>query len=83
MIGVKPDFSRIATTLEHEEPDRVPLAEVVVDYEIMSQFLGYTVADEDVAAQVEFWTKAGYDFIPLTVGVMRPGALQGTRGSQE
>ena len=75
MIEAKPDFSRVVTTLEHEEPDRVPLAEVVVDYEIMSQFLGYTVTDEDVAAQVAFWTKAGYDFIPLTVGVMRPGGI--------
>ena len=50
-----PDFSRVVTTLKHEEPDRVPLAEVVVDYEIMGRFLGREVTDDDVASQVEFW----------------------------
>jgi len=77
---IKPDFSRVETTLHHQEPDRVPLAEILVDYEIMSQFLGRAVTDDDVAGQVEFWTKAGYDFIPLTVGIMRPGGI--TKDSQ-
>jgi uroporphyrinogen decarboxylase len=77
---VTPDFGRIEIALHHEEPDRVPLAEVVVHYDIMSQFLGYPVTDADVAAQVEFWTRAGYDFIPLTAGIMRPGGL--TKDSQ-
>lgn len=80
MQDIQPNFGRVVTTLHHEEPDRVPLAEVVVHYDIMGQFLGRTVTDEDVAAQVEFWTKAGYDFIPLTVGVMRPGSI--TKDSQ-
>ena len=76
----KPDFNRIVTTLHHQEPDRVPLAEVAIDYKIMSQFLGREVRDDDVAAQVEFWTKAGYDYILLTVGLMRPGGV--TQDSQ-
>jgi len=70
-----PDFDRIVTTLNHREPDRVPMIEAVVDYEIMSQFLGRKVVDADVASQVEFWTKAGYDHIPLTVGMMQPGKV--------
>lgn len=70
-----PDFQRIAKTLHHEEPDRVPLVEAVVDFSIMSRFLGRKVADEDLALQVEFWRRAGYDFIPLTVGMMRPGRV--------
>jgi uroporphyrinogen decarboxylase len=77
MIGAKPDFSRIATTLHHEEPDRVPLVEADVDYAIMSQFLGRPVSGDDLSAQVEFWSSAGYDFIPLTVGMMEPGRLTG------
>lgn len=80
MSGIKPDFSRVVTTLKREEPDRVPLAEVAVDYKIMSQFLGRTVTDDDLASQVEFWSQAGYDYIPLTVGMMRPGRL--TKDSQ-
>lgn len=71
----KPDFERIRTTVRRKEPDRVPLVEALVDFEIQSQFLGRRVIYEDLAAQVEFWTKAGYDYIPLVVGMMRPGKV--------
>jgi len=74
-LGTQPDFTRVITALHHQEPDRVPLAEAIVDYKIMSRFLCKPVTDEDVTSQVEFWTKAGYDFIPLTVGMMRPGGV--------
>jgi uroporphyrinogen decarboxylase len=80
MTENSPDFTRVVTTLHHEEPDRVPLAEVAVDYSIMTRFLGRPVADSDLASQVEFWTRAGYDFIPLTVGMMQPGDV--TKDSQ-
>lgn len=80
MNNAQPDFNRLITTLHHQEPDRVPLAEVAIDYKIMSQFLGREVRDDDVAAQVEFWSKAGYDYILLTVGLMRPGGV--TQDSQ-
>ena len=69
----KPNFGRVVTTLHHEEPDRVPFAEATVDYKIMSEFLGRTVASDDLATQVQFWARAGYDFIPLTAGMMQPG----------
>jgi uroporphyrinogen decarboxylase len=75
-----PDFNRIITTLHHQEPNRVPLAEAIVDCTIMSQFLGCPVTDENLPAQVEFWARAGYDYIPLTVGMMRPGGV--TKDSQ-
>jgi uroporphyrinogen decarboxylase len=75
MYDEKPNFDRIIATLKHQEPDRVPMMEAVVDYEIMGQFLGKPVADSDLATQVEFWTKAGYDYIPLTVGMMQPGKV--------
>ena len=80
MCEIRPDFTRMATALNHEEPDRVPLAEAAVDYEIMSQFLGKAVTDDDVASQVDFWHQAGYDYVPLTVGMMRPGGV--TKDSQ-
>lgn len=75
MQDTKPNFDRIVATLKHQEPDRVPIIEAVVDYEIMSQFLSKKVTDADIASQVEFWTKAGYDHIPLTVGMMQPGKV--------
>jgi uroporphyrinogen decarboxylase len=80
MYNQGPDYRRLACTLSHQEPDRVPLAEVAIDYEIMSQFLGREVTDGDLASQVEFWQQAGYDYIALTVGMMRPGRV--TQDSQ-
>jgi len=74
-MKMKPNFGRLKKALRHEEPDRLPLAEALVAYEIQSQFLGKTVTDSDVKSQVEFWVKAGYDFIPLTVGMMSPGEI--------
>ena len=68
----KPDFSRFAAALRHEEPDRVPLGEFIVDPPVKAAFLGRPVGnsllggdDYDVAADVEFWAKAGYDYIHL------------------
>ncbi len=74
-MDLKPDFERIRKTARFEEPDRVPLAEILIDYSIQSQFLGRPVAPDDLESQVEFWSKAGYDFIPLTVGMMQPGKV--------
>ena len=75
-----PDFERVAATLRHEEPDRVPLMEALVAYEIQSQFLGKPVTADDLASQVAFWSQAGYDYIPLTAGMMTPGGV--TKESQ-
>jgi uroporphyrinogen decarboxylase len=33
------------------------------------------VTPDDLESQVEFWSTAGYDFIPLTVGMMQPGKV--------
>jgi uroporphyrinogen decarboxylase len=74
-MEMKPDFERIRKTARHEEPDRVPLCEVLIEYPIQSRFLGREVTPGDLESQVEFWAKAGYDFIPLTVGMMTPGKV--------
>lgn len=71
----KPDFERIRKAARHQEPDRVPLCDVLIEYPIQSKFLGREVTADDMASQVEFWTKAGYDFIPVTVGMMSPGKV--------
>ena len=55
----QPDFERLKKAIRHEEPDRVPLIEALVAYEIQSQFLGRKVEDYDLKSQVEFWVKAG------------------------
>ncbi|MGL4209367.1 MAG: uroporphyrinogen decarboxylase family protein, partial [Candidatus Adiutrix sp.] len=40
-----------------------------------SQFLGRPVAPHDLKSQVEFWAQAGYDYIPLNIGMMEPGKV--------
>ena len=74
-MKIKPNFERLKRAIHHEEPDRLPLAEALVAYEIQSQFLGKKVTDSDLRSQIEFWVKSGYDFIPLTVGMMSPGEI--------
>jgi uroporphyrinogen decarboxylase len=71
----KPDFERIIKAAGHHELDRVPLCEVLVEYPIQSNFLGKEVTSDDLESQLEFWVNAGYDFIPLTVGMMTPGKV--------
>lgn len=58
-----PDYQRLLTTFRHEEPDRVPIAELGVDPPIKEKFLGRPVLG--VEDDVEFWYGAGYDFISL------------------
>jgi len=70
-----PDFERIRMAAGHHELDQVPLCEVLIEYPIQSSFLGREVTSDDLESQLEFWIKAGYDFIPLTVGMMTPGKV--------
>jgi uroporphyrinogen decarboxylase len=74
-MDLKPDFNRFLAAVHHRETDRVPLGAVLIHYSIQSRFLGREVTADDLASQVEFWSKAGYDFIPITVGMMVPGKV--------
>lgn len=71
----RPDFERVRRTVRREPTDRVPLIEALVDFSIQSQFLGRPVTCDDLPAQVEFWSQAGYDYVPLVLGMMRPGRV--------
>jgi hypothetical protein len=61
IMDLQPDFERFRKAVNHQEADRVPLCEALVGYGIMSKFLGHEVIPDDIASQVEFWSKAGYD----------------------
>lgn len=72
MIELEPNFERVAAALRREEPDRVPVAEFLFDPPVKEAFLGRHVGNSliradgyDVAADVEFWHRAGYDFMHL------------------
>ena len=65
-----PDFERLRTALLlRGEPDRVPLVEAGVEREIKEAFLGRPL--RSLADEVEFWAAAGYDYVPVTVGLRR------------
>ena len=74
-MKLKPDFERFRAAVQHRETDRVPFYELLVDYGIQSRFIGREVSADDLKSQVEFWASAGYDFIPITVGMMEPGGV--------
>ncbi len=59
----QPDFERFLKALRRQEPDRVPLSELLMDAEVKEAFLGRPVVS--VADDVEFWYRAGYDYIGL------------------
>jgi len=61
-----PDFERFRTAVLRGQPDRVPLAELVVNGPVMSAFLGRPV--DTLETVVEFWYRAGYDFLTAWPG---------------
>jgi uroporphyrinogen decarboxylase len=66
MVGCS--FQRLEQALLVQgEPDRVPLIEVTVDQPIKEAFLGRPV--RDIESEVAFWTHAGYDYVPVKVGL--------------
>jgi uroporphyrinogen decarboxylase len=68
---LSPDFSRLRSALLCQQPDRVPLAELWIDQKIMEEFLGKSVGSHDTGenydliAEIEFWYRAGYDYIHI------------------
>ncbi|MEW6622852.1 MAG: uroporphyrinogen decarboxylase family protein [Bacillota bacterium] len=73
----KPDFERIRAALYCAEPDRVPVAEMIIDPKVRAGFMGKPV--DDLETNVKFWAEAGYDYILLSKGLLQPGhVLEGT-----
>jgi len=80
----EPDFTRFHTALTRKgEPDRVPLAEASIDYDVKCAFLGRPIVG--IADEVEFWFTAGYDFVPIQAGfreIFWPHYLSQKRGEK-
>ena len=63
-VTLDPDFGRLRTVLMHAgEPDRVPNVELHVDWQVKQAFLGRPI--RTVQDDVDFWYRAGYDYIYL------------------
>jgi len=66
--GRKPDFSRMRRMLRLEgEPDAVPLADFWFHKSVPTQVLGHPI--KTMEDRVEFWYRAGYDYIKLIPGI--------------
>ena len=66
----KPDFERFLTAIRGGCPDRVPVAEALVDNQVKASVLGRPI--RNLADDVAFWEKAGYDFVCLPSGILDP-----------
>jgi uroporphyrinogen decarboxylase len=72
----QPDYRRFVNTMWRREVDRVPIAELGIDMPIKEQFLGKPVTD--VKTDVEFWYRAGYDYIYLRPAYEFPHTIPST-----
>jgi uroporphyrinogen decarboxylase len=69
-----PDFSRLEAALRREEPDRVPLFEAEIAIPVQEWFLGREIGSgED---EVEFYVRAGYDFVPVLPPFFTPRLMR-------
>ena len=70
-----PNFENLRRTLFRQgEPGYVPIVEFGIDRDVKNAFLGRPV--QNLKDEVEFWVRAGYDFVPMQAGirsVIRPG----------
>jgi uroporphyrinogen decarboxylase len=74
-MDLNPNFERIVTTFKNQEPDRVPLGDFWADKEAKEAFLGKPV--DDLTTEIEFWYRAGFDFVPLPSGLIAPAQSLG------
>lgn len=75
-VPLDPDFSRLEAAIRREEPDRVPLFEAEIAPPLQEWFLGREIADaRDV---VEFYVRAGYDFVPVVPPYFTPRLMHST-----
>lgn len=66
-ITPHPDFRRLETVLRRGKPDEVPFYELYVNQEIMVAVLDKPIPDR--SATVEFYYRAGYDYVPAWPGI--------------
>ncbi len=70
-----PNFENLRRTIFRQgQPEYVPIVEFGIDRDVKNAFLGRPV--QSLEDEVEFWVRAGYDFVPMQAGirsVIRPG----------
>lgn len=69
-----PSFERVMTTIHHEEPGDVPLAEVWVDPVVKWAFLGGPL--RSLRHEVNLWAEAGYDSLAVDTHIHAAPQIQ-------
>lgn len=77
-VPLDPDFSRLEAVLRLEEPDRVPLFEAEVEIPIQEWFLGKDI--QTAEDEIEFYVKAGYDYVPIVPPFFTPRHMEAAEG---
>ena len=80
---LSPDFERFRKALLLKgEPDRVPLVEFWVNNPVKEAFLGHPL--NSVEDEIEFWFKAGYDYVKLLPGYnINPAGIKPKEGDRQ
>ncbi len=73
-VPLDPDFTRLRTALDREEADRVPLFEAEIAIPIQEWFLGREI--NSALDEVEFYIRAGYDFVPVLPPFFTPRLMR-------
>ena len=73
-VPLDPDFSRLETALRREEADRVPLFEADISLPVQEWFLGREIGT--ASDEVEFYVRAGYDFVPVLPPFFAPRLMR-------
>jgi uroporphyrinogen decarboxylase len=76
-----PAFNRIHDALTGRPVDRVPLFDFVMARNVKEAFLGRPIATE--ADEIDFWTRAGYDYAVASVAVPFPGVSTASSGIRD
>jgi len=79
-VPLDPDFSRIEAVLRREVPDRVPLFEAEIEIPIKEWFLGREITTAE--DEVEFYIRAGYDFVPVVPPFFTPRLMRTAEGDE-
>lgn len=80
-VPLDPDFARLQAALNREEGDRVPLFEADIALPIQEWFIGRemnTAADE-----IEFYVRAGYDYVPVVPPFFAPRIMHSAVGGND
>ena len=79
------NFEKFKEVILCKDANATPVAEIVIDNEIKERFIDRKI--ENLSDDIFFWRSAGYDFIPISSGILQPaktlGGHEGEKWAEE